>query len=598
MRRRRFGLILGLALAYAPGPPARADLPYESQIVGAKESTLADLLGEVSELKSLQDRPPVSAEALRGRAQRDLGRLGDAAHSLGYWGAQFSYRIDTTAKPAKVVVSVTPGPLYHVGTLDILGPDGNKLAVPGDTGALPLKPGDPARTAPVVETEQALVAALKRNGHPFAKAGHRRVVIDNSTHTMAVTYALDPGPRRNFGPTAIHGLKHLRPGYVERRIKWHQGAEYDLRQVEDTRQALIGSGLFSQVTITPQPAAGNPGAVQMKIDAAERARRTIGAGIGYNTTTGPAANAFWENRNLFGNAEKLHLDLTLGQQSSGAAARFRRPDFLATDQDLLAVAEIANDTPTAYHSRRAKVSTGLERRFGPHLTGGVALALEKANVIERANTTTFTTTGTTQHYALIGVPLYLKLDESDDLLNPTRGYRAQASLVPYRSFSGPSLSFVSGRLAASAYHRLTDSDRYVLAGMASISSIAGASLDALPADKRIYAGGGGSVRAYGYQMAGALNSNGRPIGGRSSIELSLEARIKVTDHIGIVPFLDAGSYYPGSLPSLGDRLLYGPGIGFRYYTAFGPLRLDVATPLNRRHGDSLFQIYISLGQAF
>jgi translocation and assembly module TamA len=194
--------------------------------------------------------------------------------------------------------------------------------------------------------------------------------------------------------------------------------------------------------------------------------------------------------------------------------------------------------------------------------------------------------------------MYLKLDKSDDLLNPTRGYRARIDLTPYQSFSGPNLTFVSGRLWGSTYQRLTDSDRYIIAVSAALSSIAGPSLDQIPADKRIYSGGGGSIRAYGYQMAGALDINNRPIGGKSSFELSAEARIKITDNIGIVPFLDAGSYYPTSMPKFGQRLLVGPGLGFRYYTGFGPIRLDIATPLSRRSGDSLVQFYISLGQAF
>jgi translocation and assembly module TamA len=138
----------------------------------------------------------------------------------------------------------------------------------------------------------------------------------------------------------------------------------------------------------------------------------------------------------------------------------------------------------------------------------------------------------------------------------------------------------------------------VLAAAAAVSSLGGASLASIPADKRIYAGGGGSVRAYGYEMAGALAPDRVPIGGKSAVELSLEARIKITQTIGIVPFFDAGRYYETTVPQLGRRLLYGPGIGLRYYTAFGPLRLDLATPLVRRPGDSPIQFYISLGQAF
>jgi translocation and assembly module TamA len=599
-RRRRAGLLIGAGLACLPGASVLADLRYEAKIVGIEDSGLADLLDEVSELRTFEDRLPASEEALRRRAERDLDRLKDAAHSLGYWNAQFSYQVDTGSDPAKVTVTATPGPLYHVVTIDILGPDGKPLPVKVDPAALPLplKPGDPARAEPVVATENALLAALGHAGHPFAKKLDRQVLIDHDNQTMTVSYTLDPGPQMRFGPAAIGGLERLDPGYVEHRIQWRAGEPYDNRKVEATRRRLIESGLFSTVNIRPIPDPADPSQARMELEATERAHRTIGAGLAYNTSEGAGARVFWENRNLFGNAENLRLSLDVGQQRNGGAVNFRRPDFLSVNQDLLAAAEIADDTPSAYRSRYARISWGIERRFDSHLTIGAALSAEKANVVQLAELAPFTATQRAQHYSLVGVPLYLKLDRSDDLLNPTRGYRAQFNLVPYRSFSGPDLTFLSGRIAATTYLRLDDSERYVIATSAALSSIQGASLAQLPADKRIYAGGGGSIRAYGYQMAGPLDANNKPIGGRSSLELSLEARIKITDSIAIVPFVDAGSYFRSGLPQLGTRLLYGPGLGFRYYTSFGPVRLDVATPLNRRRGDALVQIYVSLGQAF
>jgi translocation and assembly module TamA len=599
-RWRRAGLVVGVGLACLAGPSVLADLRYEATIARVEDSRLADLLDEVSELKTLDDRLPASEEALRRRAERDLERLQDAAHSLGYWNAQFSYEINTASDPVKVTVMAKPGPLYHVAALDILGPDGKKLVVPFDPDAppLPLKAGDPAQTEPVVATEHALLAALGHAGYPFAKKAERRVVVDHDTHTMAITYVLDPGPPMRFGAAAIEGLERLDPLYVERRIQWRPGEAYDNRKVDETRRLLIESGLFSTVKITPASDPADPAQARMEIEATERAHRTIGAGLAYNTSEGAGARLFWENRNLFGGAEHLRLALDVGQQKTGISANFRRPDWLATDQDLLATAEVADDTPAAYHSRHARLSGGIERRWRPALTLGAGLSIEQANIKQQANFGSLTAFQQTQHYSLIGVPLYAKLDRSDDLLNPTRGYRGQISLVPYQSFSGPNLTFASGRAAASTYQRLGDTDRYIIAASAAVSSIGGASLAALPADKRIYAGGGGSIRAYGYQMAGPLDINNNPIGGKSSLEVSLEARIKITDTIGIVPFVDAGSFYRSSLPQLGQQLFWGPGLGLRYYTSFGPVRLDVATPMKRRSADSLIQLYVSLGQAF
>src|SRR4051794_778903 len=176
-RRRRIellgiGLLVGIGIGCLTGPSGRADLRYETEIAGVEDSALADLLGEVSELKSLQDRLPASEQALRRRAERDLELLTDAAHSLGYWDARFSYRIDTGAEtdnaPAKVVVTAEPGPLYHVAEITVLGPERQPLLIPpgpnkkanAKAPVLPLRPGEPARTEPVVATEAALLADL------------------------------------------------------------------------------------------------------------------------------------------------------------------------------------------------------------------------------------------------------------------------------------------------------------------------------------------------------------------------------------------------------------------------------------------------------
>ena len=336
----------------------------------------------------------------------------------------------------------------------------------------------------------------------------------------------------------------------------------------------------------------------MTIDATERLHRTVGVGLAYNTSQGLAARVFWENRNLFGNAEHLRLSAEGGQQIAGFRANFRRPDFLTLDQDFLAAAEVANDTPVAYHSRRAIVSAGLERRFSPYLTAGISLQATKANVTQLADVSR--DHGRATHPALYAgrradVPEARRDRQSvepDARLSREFGDDAGAHL------SSPSLTFVSSLVSGSTYWSIGAEQRAVLAGKVALASLDGAPLFQLPADQRIYAGGGGSIRPYGYQLAGPLDPGDHPIGGKSSLVLNLEARIRITENIGIVPFVDAGSYYESPVPQLGRTLLYGVGLGVRYYTAFGPLRLDLATPLHRRSADSPIQVYISLGQAF
>jgi translocation and assembly module TamA len=599
MRVRRVVAVAAVIAALFPTAAGRADVPYRTTIKGAAESDLSDLLDQVSQLRALENRPPPSDEALRRRADRDLGRLADAARSLGYWDAQFSAKIDTADHPAQVTVTVAPGPLYHVASVAVLGPDGKALHLPPNAAALPLKPGDVARTAPVVAAENALLTAFGNSGHPFAKAEKRAVVIDHAAHTMAVTYRIAPGPKTRFGAVTISDLKDLNAAYVERRLRWQRGQTYDAALVEDTRRALIETGLFGTVRITPERDPADPAIALIKVEATERPHRTIGAGVGYNTSQGAAAKVFWENRNLFGNAEYLRLSATGGQQVYGVNGNFRRPDFLIARQDFLASAEIANYMPTAYHSRRALMTFGVERSFTKNVKGGIALQLDKANVQELANIPSIITSAQrTQRYALVALPSYLKIDTTDNLLSPTNGYRAELSVTPSHIFSSPQLNYVSNLVSASTYWQLGENGRAVLAGRAELASLDGAPLLELPADQRIYVGGGGTIRPYAYQTAGPLAPNNDPIGGRSSLVLNFEARVKVTNTIGVVPFVDAGSYYENSVPQLGHRLFYGVGLGLRYYTAFGPLRLDLATPLYRRSSDAPIQVYVSLGEAF
>jgi translocation and assembly module TamA len=106
------------------------------------------------------------------------------------------------------------------------------------------------------------------------------------------------------------------------------------------------------------------------------------------------------------------------------------------------------------------------------------------------------------------------------------------------------------------------------------------------------------VRGFGYQLAGALDDDNNPIGGRSLLELSGEVRVRLTETIGVVAFVDAGSDFSSSVPNFNEPLRVGVGPGLRYFSPIGPVRLDVGFPINKRDSDDAFQLYVSLGQAF
>jgi translocation and assembly module TamA len=408
---------------------------------------------------------------------------------------------------------------------------------------------------------------------------------------MNVTYTVDAGVTAVFGTTAIDGLADVDRTYVENRIAWRAGATYDERKVAETRKLLLDSNLFSVVEINRAAAPAGDGSVPMTVKLTERLPHSIGAGIEYSTSLGFGTRAFWEDRNIFGHAENLRITGEFAQAQLAALLQFRRPDFIIPNQDFLFTGELAQDSPPAYTSRHLRVQPGVERHFDDNrITAGAALAYEKGNLTAYSGPL---------HYKLVGAPLYFRYDDTGSLLDPTHGWRAGIETTPYHGIEAQSPSFLSTKLSGSIYLPILEDDGLVSANFMRIGSILGTSRDQLPADKRFYVGGGGSVRGYGYQRVGALEGGDKPLGGSSSLELGTELRYKITESIGIVPFLEAGNVYATDLPKFFGRLFVGAGIGLRYYTAIGPVRFDIATPISPvRVGDGPVQVYVSLGQAF
>ena len=316
-------------------------------------------------------------------------------------------------------------------------------------------------------------------------------------------------------------------------------------------------------------------------------------GLEYTTDYGPGFNGSWTHRNLFGMAEKLTASAILNKETRTGTLRFEKPMFLNRDNTFIAQIQFNDDTTDAYNATSGDGTVMLKQQFTKTFSAGGGLGFHLARVKEKAYNQRNT-------YQLFYVPLTFNLDTRDNILNPVRGYHLSLGMAPYQDISQSDIRFFRYILGGSTYYSFSDSDRIVIAVRAAFGQIMGIDHDLMPADLRFYPGGGGSVRGYGYQMAGPLKGN-VPLGGLSMLTGSLELRFKVTESIGIVPFLDAGTAYLDTVPDFGDQeMLYGAGLGLRYYTAIGPIRLDVAVPLKKRPGgvDSEYQIYVSIGQSF
>jgi translocation and assembly module TamA len=586
-----FAVVLALGLALATPPSARADVPYTVDIQGAGDGRLGDALRASSDLVALADQPPPTLTALGRRTAGDVERLMRVLRAFGYFDATVTPAIETEATPARVTLAIVRGADYPVVAFDVVGTDGRPLPreMGVDPTALGIALGRRYRAEEVESATQRVLADLGERAWPFATMVERKIVVDRAARDVRITFVVDPGPATRFGAVDITGLADVDEAAVRELVPIRAGELARDSVLADTRRQLYRTGLFRSVQVTLDPPAAD-GVAPVRIALEEAPLRTIGGGVRYDSTDGFGARAFWEHRNFFGERERFRSTIDVAQYRRALDLTLTNPDFLAYDQDLVTSLSLADENFDAYDSRKAVGAIGLERRFDTVYSGRVGLSAEYSRIDDKIDTRRFT---------LLGVPVGLRRDTTDDLLDPTEGSRLDVGITPYLDLTGETGPFTPMLLTGSTYFKFADDPRVILAVRGSIGSIQGPATSEIPADKRFYAGGGDTIRGFAYQQAGPLDAKGTPSGGRSVVTGGIELRVKVTEDIGIVPFVDAGTVDSGSVPDLANGVFAGAGLGLRYHTMVGPLRLDVATPIQgKRSSDAPVQLYISLGQAF
>lgn len=589
--RARIALLFLLLILGAAGGVVQAQeassFPYTVEIAKTGDADLDTSITALSALVERKDSPPATRVGLRRRIAEDQKSIADLLRSEGYYAAKVTEAVDSGASPTAIRIAIDLGPRFTVDAYRVDLQGKAPLDVLADL-ALP-KAGDPARAPDIAQAEGAVLARLAEKAHPFARAIDQEIVVDHATSKMAIVLKVDPGAPAAFGPLSLSGLEEVERDHLIGQLPWKEGDPYDQKKIDDGRRALGRSGLFSSVVVDPAAMADASGEVPISIAVAERERRSVGVGLRYETDTGFGTEFFWRHRNLFGRAETLDLTAQVAQNQIGAGAQYREKGFLAKQNTLSLGATVKREEQDAYDSRSAGVTAALERPLFEKVSGSAGVGLEALEVDDR--------TGTNQ-FLLLSFPFQLRRDTSNDLLDPSSGSRLTAGYTPVLQTT-EGVTFHRFQLSAAAYHEVLPEKRLILAARAAFGALIGATLSDVPATWRLYSGGGGSIRGYEYQRVGPLDADRDPVGGRSQFETGIEARIRVTEDIGIVPFFDAGNVYRTATLDFGDRLQYAAGLGLRYYTSFGPIRADIAIPLNRRPGiDDKFQFYISLGQAF
>lgn len=605
--------LLGAAwLLLAAGPAVALD--YKVELAPIEDAVLAEAVGASSVLIELEGKPPESEFGLRRRAQEDLTRIDKALRSAGYYDGSVAIEIagrpvestealaaepetaeapTGSAQPLPVHISVTPGALYRVREITLAGAD--KLRPPPSPE---LQTGAPARAADIHAERDRLLNAMLAAGHPFATATLEPATVDHADDSVSVRFTLEPGPRATIGDIEVQGNQRVDSDFIIRHVSYFRGRDYAPATIVAMREELRTLDVFESVKVTPATALDEAGNLPILIEVVERDRRFIGFGANYSTNDGGGVTVYWGHRNLFGGAERLRLDADVSgfgendwsEVNYSLGAAFAKPDFLSVRQTLLATLGLTQEYDSeTFDKKAANLSLGLERRLTDTLSVNYGIESEISEI---------TKDGVRDDFTLFGPTGGINFDTTDDLLNPTRGLRLGLNATAFPEFLGSSQDVYQTRATGSAYHDFTDDGTLVLAGRLSVGSVFGGAIEDLPADRLLYAGGGGSVRGYEFRSISPEDADGDPTGGRSLVETSIELRYRFLEDYGIVPFFDAGSVDEQSFPSFEEGVQYAAGIGLRYYSPIGPIRADVAFPLNPRDDDDPVAFYISIGQAF
>jgi translocation and assembly module TamA len=573
-----------------------------------ERNAFAARFGELSTIAELDtDEDNIAQIAARARADEDL--LATMLRVYGYYDSQVIRSIgaispgqDTASERPVVRFDIVPGARFRFGAIDLGGlmtaPDGTALR-----RAFEIKSGDPLSSDLIVAEQFDLDRALGEMGYPFAAIEAPELLVDHARSEGDLTMNVEPGGKFAFGEVVSSLPDFLSGRHLAQIARFEPGDVYQRSLDFDLRRAIVATGLVSSVTITPRkvsdPVGDRPGEVALDVEMTKARLRTIAGAIGYGTGEGFRAEASWEHRNLFPPEGMLRLRGIAGTQQQLAGVTFRKNNFGGRDKVLTLDTFASTISSQAYDARTISAIGTYERLstllFQKPLSWSVGV--EAVATQERA--TTRDVRLPRQTFFVGALPVYALLDTTDSLLDPTKGFRLGARLSPEVSRTNRMESFyLRSQIDASYYQPVTD--RVVVAGRVRFGAIPGTDIANIAPSRRLYSGGGGSVRGYGYQAIGPRDEIGIPTGGRSLLEGAVEARIGTRFFDGalsVVPFLDAGSVSRSVTPDF-EVVRFGAGLGVRYETGFGPLRLDVATPVNPGPEDSRIAVYVSLGQAF
>lgn len=586
-------LLLLLCLSLPPLIASASGISYEVEFEGLDDSKALKEIRLASHLTSLKKRPPASINALRYRADSDIPSLVKILQAHGYYEGKVTIQVHEAFGQVNVIVRINPGPRYQLDSFAIhlycQSQETENTCCQINLEEIGIRLNKPVQTDSILQAELAVLHKLSECGYPLAKIENREVIVDGETKQVHVKLAVKTGDKIEFGPSTLVGPKKVKPRFIEQKIEWTEGEEYDSRLVDKTQTALIDTGLFSSVLITHEESPSSTGRIPLKIEVHETKYQSVNIGVSYQTVFGPGITFGWENRNVGGMGRTLRFQGDVTRISQTGVATYLHPDFNRIGQNMIAQAEAAHEDIYAYSMRSYSLMDRFERIINRRLRGSLGL---------KGNRLYLTSSVQNGNYWLIEMPLYVRWSSSNSLLNPTRGGTIEYTTTPAFNSADTSTIYLTQKFTGSVYKALDEKERVVIAQKLTLGFIYSNGLSAVPVCNRFLGGSEEDLRGYRYKSVSPLDHK-KPIGGRSAIYYTFETRLRITEVIGLVPFFDLGHVSLSEYPTPHGKWYKSAGLGFRFFTFMGPFRVDLARPLDRRKGiDPHYKILVSIGQMF
>jgi len=570
--------------------------------VAGDDVDLSNTIRGSSTLIRDMDQPASGRAGLLSSANGDYGRLVETLYARGYYAGTVSILLDgkeaadlpldvDLPNPVSVEISIDPGPVYTFRTAQI------ENVLPGtDLSDFGFEPGLTAKSDAVRDAGRAAVKAWAKEGYAKADIPNAQVEADHRSRQLDATLEIVEGPQVTYGPVSVTGTNRVRHDYLEFMTDLPTGRTYDPDEVERARTRLLKLDAFGVVDIEEQPI-GPDNSMPIAVTVQDRKPRRFGLGATISTLDGAGVEGFWLHRNILSRAERLRFDgavrgigrsLDPSEYDYELGATFIKPGTLTPDTDFRLNVTLEREQLDNFDALTFGLSAGMSWVVNERLVGSSDFVLERSRIDDSLGR---------RNFMLYGIDTRVTYERRDIPLDATRGYFLDVSAFPFYETTSGKVG-IRATAEARAYRQLGSTDKFILAGRGKIGSVAGLSLTEAPPQVLFFSGGGGSVRGFEYQANGVRLPTGQEVGGRSLIEASAELRTKLSENFGVVGFLDAAIVGPEAMPDFTAEIDVGIGLGVRWQTGLGPLRIDVARAVNRKQGDPVVGVYIGLGQAF